>query len=113
LAQVDWVEVSQNQVCLRLLPRIDYRKKRGVLKDQDDDLDDDEELSSFKASQNKRSSKNRPPQAPFDIEKMHELGAETSTDGDFTVCEGQRYRRGLLYKVFPLNAVVSIKIRYF
>ena len=66
------------------------------------------ELSSFKASQNKRSSKNRPPQAPFDIEKMHELGAETSTDGDFTVCEGQRYRRGLLYKVFQLNAVVSI-----
>lgn len=24
LAQVDWVEVTQNQVCLRLLPRIDY-----------------------------------------------------------------------------------------
>lgn len=32
LAQVDWVEVAQNQVCLRLLPRIDYKKKRGVLK---------------------------------------------------------------------------------
>lgn len=32
LAQVDWVEVSQNQVCLRLLPRVDYKKKRGVLK---------------------------------------------------------------------------------
>lgn len=32
LAQVDWVEVAHNQVCLRLLPRIDYKKKRGVLK---------------------------------------------------------------------------------
>lgn len=107
LAQVDWVDVANNQVCLRLLPRIDYKKKRGVLKDQDDDeFDADEELSSFKASQNKRSTKSRPEQAPFDIEKMHELGAETSTDGDFVVCESQRYRRGLLYKIFPLNAVV-------
>jgi transcription elongation factor SPT5 len=32
LAQVDWVDVNENQVCLRLLPRIDYNKKRGKLK---------------------------------------------------------------------------------
>lgn len=32
LAQVDWVDVAQNRVCLRLLPRIDYRKKRGALR---------------------------------------------------------------------------------
>jgi transcription elongation factor SPT5 len=32
LAQVDWVDAAENQVCLRLLPRIDYSKKRGMLK---------------------------------------------------------------------------------
>lgn len=32
LAQVDWVEVAQNRVCLRLLPRIDYKKKRGAMR---------------------------------------------------------------------------------
>ena len=30
LAQVDWYDVAQNQVYLRLLPRIDYKKKRNA-----------------------------------------------------------------------------------
>lgn len=55
----------------------------------------------------KRSAKNRPPPLPFDIDRIKDLGAETSTDGDFIICEGQRFRRGLLYKVFPLNAVTN------
>lgn len=116
LAQVDWIDVANNQICLRLLPRIDYTKKRGVLKDVDDELEldadvnvVDEELASFKAKQKKRSSKSRPEQAPFNVEKMHELGAVTSTDGDFIICKGQRYRKGLLYKVFSLNAVVCFE----
>ncbi|KAI6224133.1 Transcription elongation factor SPT5 [Aphelenchoides besseyi] len=113
LAQVDWVDVAQNQVCLRLLPRIDYKKKRGFLKDSQNDDDEygDEELSTFKKAINRKSAKVRPPPAPFDIDKIRELGADTSSDGDFVICEGNRYRRGLLYKVFPLNAVTDENIR--
>ncbi|KAI6197614.1 hypothetical protein M3Y94_01245500 [Aphelenchoides besseyi] len=113
LAQVDWVDVAQNQVCLRLLPRIDYKKKRGFLKDSQNDDDEygDEELSTFKKAINRKSAKLRPPPAPFDIDKIRELGADSSPDGDFVICEGNRYRRGLLYKVFPLTAVTDENIR--
>lgn len=31
-----------------------------------------------------------------------------STDGDFMTFEGNQYRRGFLYKWFPLNIIVSI-----
>lgn len=67
-------------------------------------------MSKFKNTQDKRSSKIRPFPAPFDAEKIRELGGETSTDGDFIVCEGQRYRRGLLYKIFTLNSVTDENI---
>lgn len=32
LAQVDWVDIAQNKVNLKLLPRIDYTKLRGALR---------------------------------------------------------------------------------
>ena len=32
LAQIDYVEPSQNQVHVKLLPRIDYSRMRGVLR---------------------------------------------------------------------------------
>ena len=32
LAQIDYVEASQNVVSLKLIPRIDYSRKRGVLR---------------------------------------------------------------------------------
>lgn len=34
LAQVDYVDVAQNQVHLKLLPRIDYTRLRGALRTQ-------------------------------------------------------------------------------
>ncbi|KAI6229076.1 Transcription elongation factor SPT5 [Aphelenchoides fujianensis] len=112
LAQVDWVDVAQNQVCLRLLPRIDYKKKRGSMRDtqNDDEEYNDDELSSFKKAINRKSARSRPPAAPFDVDKIRELGADTSSDGDFVMCEGNRYRRGLLYKVFPLTSVTDENI---
>ncbi|KAI6220340.1 Transcription elongation factor SPT5 [Aphelenchoides fujianensis] len=112
LAQVDWVDVAQNQVCLRLLPRIDYKKKRGFMRDNqnDDEEYNDDELSSFKKAINRKSARSRPPAAPFDLDKIRELGADTSSDGDFVMCEGNRYRRGLLYKVFPLTSVTDENI---
>ncbi|KAI6170255.1 Transcription elongation factor SPT5 [Aphelenchoides besseyi] len=113
LAQVDWIEVARNQVHLRLLPRIDYKKKRGFLKDSQNDDDEygDEELSTFKKAINRKSAKVRPPPAPFDADRIRELGAETKNDGEFVACEGNRYRGGLLYKSFPLTAVTNENIR--
>lgn len=32
IAQVDYVDVAQNEVHLKLLPRIDYTRMRGALK---------------------------------------------------------------------------------
>ncbi|KAI6195223.1 Transcription elongation factor SPT5 [Aphelenchoides besseyi] len=113
LAQVDWVDVAQNQVCLRLLPRIDYKKKRGFLKESQngDDEYEDEELSTFKKAINRKSAKVRPPPAPFNIDRIRELGANISENDDFVICEGNRYQGGLLYKSFPLTAVTDDNIR--
>lgn len=36
-----------------------------------------------------------------------EIGGEVSTDGDFLTFEGNQYRRGFLYKWFPLNIIVG------
>lgn len=38
---------------------------------------------------------------------FREIGGEVSTDGDFLTFEGNQYRRGFLYKWFPLNVIVS------
>jgi transcription elongation factor SPT5 len=35
LAQVESVDMAQNQVVLKLIPRIDFNQKRGSLKDLD------------------------------------------------------------------------------
>lgn len=32
LAQVDWVDIAQNKINLKLIPRIDYTKLRGALR---------------------------------------------------------------------------------
>ncbi|GFR83224.1 transcription elongation factor SPT5 [Elysia marginata] len=54
LAQVDVVYPSQNEVWLKLIPRIDYTRPRGVMR------------SSLNQDQKKR--KRRPPQKLFDVE---------------------------------------------
>ena len=77
----------------------------------EDDGRGDEELSSFKRAINRRSAKIRPPAAPFNMDKMHELGIDVSTDGDFYVCGGNRYARGLLYKLFPLSSITDENIQ--
>ena len=77
----------------------------------DEDAPGDEELSSFKRAISRRSAKSRPPAAPFNVDKMRELGIDVSTDGDFYVCGGNRYARGLLYKLFPLSAITDENIQ--
>lgn len=33
LGQVDWIDLAQNTVCVKLVPRIDYQRMRGALRD--------------------------------------------------------------------------------
>ncbi|GMR48595.1 hypothetical protein PMAYCL1PPCAC_18790 [Pristionchus mayeri] len=93
LAQVDWVDISEGKVGLRLLPRIDYTRMRGALRSEND------KLGSAK--------KKKPPPRPFDIDRIKEIGGDVTQDGDFHIFEGSSYRRGFLYKAFPINAIMA------
>jgi transcription elongation factor SPT5 len=101
IAQVDFVDLAQNQVHLKLLPRIDYSRMRGALKTK---LTEAEEL--------KRKKKRRPPAKPFDPEAIRAIGGEITSDGDFLVFEGNRYsRKGFLYKNFTMSAILAEGVR--
>ena len=44
----------------------------------------------------------------FDIYFLRNIGGEVTTDGDFLMFEGNRYnRKGFLFKIFPMSAIVS------
>lgn len=94
LAQVDYVDAASNSVCLRLKPRIDYTKMRGALR------------TTGEKESLKRPKPKRPPAKLFDADAIRAIGGEVTSDGDFQIFEGNRYRRGLLYKVFPLDAII-------
>ena len=94
LAQVDYVDMAQNTVHLKLLARVDYARARGALRTASSDADA------------KRKKKKRPVGKLFDPEKIRSIGGEIANDGDFLVFEGNRYsRKGYLYKNFPMNAI--------
>lgn len=94
LAQVDYVDTSQNQVHLKLIPRVDYTRLRGALRNSSDD-----------DASGKRKRFKRPAAKLFDIDAIKAIGGEVTNDGDFIIFEGNRYRRGFLYKTFNMNAV--------
>ncbi|KAG8235706.1 hypothetical protein J437_LFUL016324 [Ladona fulva] len=97
IAQVDYVDLAQNQVHLKLIPRIDYTKPRGALRTSQADNDD-----------NKRKKKRRPTAKPFDPEAIRAIGGEVASDGDFLIFEGNRYsRKGFLYKNFTMSAIIA------
>ncbi|KAK4336972.1 hypothetical protein RND71_043422 [Anisodus tanguticus] len=91
IAQVDYVDQAQGQVHLKLVPRIDYKRKRGALRSESDTL--------------KRKKTTRPAAKLFDVDAIKQIGGEVTTDGDFQVFESNRYRRGFLYKSFSIGAV--------
>ncbi|XP_078489937.1 transcription elongation factor SPT5 isoform X4 [Ciona intestinalis] len=92
LAQIDYIEQSQNQVTLKLIPRIDYSRPRGSNRGSYD--------------KEKRKLHKRPPQKLFDVDGIRAIGGEISTDGDHLVFEGNRFsRKGFLYKNFTLNTI--------
>ncbi|KAF8568390.1 hypothetical protein P879_04347 [Paragonimus westermani] len=97
LALVEYVEDAQNLVSLKLIPRIDYDRRRSAT--GADDLSDTGKVKRFK----------RPPQALFAASKALD---RIQRDGSWTVFEGNRYDSdGFLHKQFRMSAVVSEGIR--
>ncbi|XP_015121054.1 transcription elongation factor SPT5 [Diachasma alloeum] len=97
IAQVDYVDLGQNQVYLKLLPRIDYTRPRGALR-----------TAQSESEALKRKKKRRPPAKPFDPEAIRAIGGEVTSDGDFLIFEGNRYsRKGFLYKNFTTSAIIA------
>lgn len=82
IAQVDYVDLAQNQVHLKLLPRIDYTRPRGALR-----------TAQSESEAMKRKKKRRPAAKPFDPEAIRAIGGEVTSDGDFLIFEGNRYSR--------------------
>uniref|UniRef100_A0A673HAP1 Transcription elongation factor SPT5 n=1 Tax=Sinocyclocheilus rhinocerous TaxID=307959 RepID=A0A673HAP1_9TELE len=81
IAQVDYVEPSQNTISLKMIPRID--------------------LDRIKARMSMV--------ATLTHALLHRsLGGEVSHDGDFMIFEGNRYsRKGFLFKSFAMSAVIT------
>lgn len=97
IAQVDYVDLAQNQVHLKLLPRIDYTRLRGALR-----------TVQSESEAAKRKKKRRPAAKPFDPEAIRAIGGEVTSDGDFLLFEGNRYsRKGFLYKNFTMSAILA------
>ncbi|CAL1541166.1 unnamed protein product [Lymnaea stagnalis] len=98
LAQVDIVYPSQNEVELKLIPRIDYTRARGIMRNS--------------ANQDSKKRKRRPPQKLFDVDAIRAIGGEVTSDGDFLMFEGNRYnRKGFLFKVFAMSAIIAEGIK--
>lgn len=93
LAQVDYVDMAQNQIHLKLIPRVDYSRKRGTLRDKEEEQE--EKKKRFK----------KPASKLFDVDTIRSIGGEVTHDGDFHIFEGNRFRRGFLYKAFNINAI--------
>ncbi|KAK2088425.1 Transcription elongation factor SPT5 [Saguinus oedipus] len=94
IAQVDYVEPSQNTISLKMVPRIDYDRIKARM--------------SLKDWFAKRKKFKRPPQRLFDAEKIRSLGGDVASDGDFLIFEGNRYsRKGFLFKSFAMSAVIT------
>ena len=97
LAQVEHVDTAQNQVILKLIPRIDYNIKRGHLRDSGDAKDD--------AS---KKRKTRPAQRLFDFDSVAKIGGVPLREKENWIFENNRYTpKGFLIKNFPLSTVVS------
>lgn len=87
IAQIDYVDVGQNKVHLKLIPRIDYAKLRGALR-----------LTSDDPEPPKRKKNYKPPIKLFNPEAIKAIGGEISNNGDFLLFEGNHYsHKGFVY----------------
>lgn len=98
LAQVDYVEPAQNLIHLKLLPRIDYKRYRGLMKTSNPPVPDAD----------KKKRKRKPNQKLFDVDAIKAIGGEVTVDGDFLIFESNRYnRKGFLFKSFAMSAIIA------
>ncbi|KAL5112988.1 Transcription elongation factor SPT5 [Taenia crassiceps] len=105
LAQVESVKDAQNLVRLKLVPRIDYDRKRNRF----DDGDGGEGSAQGSAPVSRKGRWKRPPAALFDPSKVAD---RISNSGSFVVFEGNQYdSAGFLRKDFRINAVIADGIR--
>ncbi|CAH8527312.1 unnamed protein product [Schistosoma turkestanicum] len=102
LALVEYVEDAQNLVGLKLVPRIDYERKRNRGMDLENDINNNNNITKFKRFK-------RPAPALFNASK---LADRIQRDGSSMIFEGNRYDAdGFLHKQFRINAVFTEGIR--
>ncbi|KAM3174690.1 hypothetical protein ACTXT7_010041 [Hymenolepis weldensis] len=103
LARVESVEDAQNIVWLKLVPRIDYDRKRNRIFESEPPNGDPS------GNANRKFNWKRPPAALFDPSKVSD---RISTNGRYVVFEGNQYdSAGFLLKDFRINTVISEGIR--
>lgn len=100
LAQVEHVDTAQNQVILKLIPRIDFNIKRGALRDPTENKEDPKK-NFFKR-------KLRPAQKLFDPDAIRAIGGIPLKEKENWLFENNRYSaKGFLIKNFPLSTVIT------
>jgi len=95
LAQVISYDTNENDILLKLIPRIDYDRPRGAFRTT---------LSDAEAK--KRRKIQHKPQL-FDQKEIERNGGSCTTDGDTITFEGKCYRSGFLIAKFPSTQVRS------
>ncbi|GLH09627.1 Transcription elongation factor SPT5, partial [Gryllus bimaculatus] len=96
LQKSQWVRIKS--VLLKLLPRIDYSKRRFSPRGT--------------PVKGKKKKTKRPMAKPFNESAIKDIGGEVTHENNFLVFEGNRYsKNGFLYKKFPLKGVIKSGVR--
>uniref|UniRef100_A0AC35UG06 Transcription elongation factor SPT5 n=1 Tax=Rhabditophanes sp. KR3021 TaxID=114890 RepID=A0AC35UG06_9BILA len=102
LAEVINTDTADGKVLLRYLPRIDYTKMRGNMKDS---------LTPAELAERQKKKFSRIPKGPLNLEKVQKIGGEVTQEGDFYLFEGIQYKKGFGYKWFSTDTVYSADVR--
>ncbi|KAI6654895.1 hypothetical protein LOD99_2774 [Oopsacas minuta] len=95
IAQVVYVDNSQNTLYLKLIPRLDLKKIAAKY---------DSKNNNRPLPRNKQFK--RPPAKLFDDEAIEECGGTVSNERGFQLFEGDNYQSGFLCKYFPKSAIL-------
>ena len=106
LAQVHKVDYAENMATLRLIPRIDYKKLRGALKERNTS---EAEITTESVE---RKNKHRIKRRLFDQHALRAIGGEITKDGDYFIFECNQYSpKGFLYKLFAISSIMAEGIK--
>ncbi|CAF3585929.1 unnamed protein product [Adineta steineri] len=106
LAKVEQCDMGQNLVTLKLIPRIDYAKKRGGPRGGSSDQSGIVPESNQPFKKKNRFAFKRPPPKLFDETAVEAAGGQIKRDYEYRSFEGGKYdEKGFLIKNFPLQAV--------